>query len=56
MLKSEMYRLAQLAVMKDTTLTEEAKLEIILELEPGKTLARWSEEAEAKKEAANEEV
>lgn len=55
MKKSEMYRLAQLAVLRDTELTEDEKLDIVLELEPGKTLAQWAEEAEARKEAKEAE-
>lgn len=55
MIKSVIYRLAQLAVLRDTELREEAKLEIVLELESKRSLAQWAEEAEARKEATRDE-
>ncbi len=50
MKKSEMYTLAMEAVLRDTTLAVSEKLDILGVLMVDRSMARWSEAQEAKKE------
>jgi len=55
MKKSEIYRLAQLAVMKDNWMSNEFKLEIIRELQDREGTALFVEDREEKENAENRE-
>lgn len=51
MKKSEIYYLAQMAVVNSLSIIGEKKLEILKELMDKEALAKWSEEKEAKENA-----
>ena len=50
MKKSEMYRMSQMAVLRDPTIRGEDTLEILKELMAAETLARYCEEQDAEQE------
>lgn len=54
MKKSEIYTAAMLAVLREPELNLGEKLEILEGLLADRSLARWSEEQEAKKKVAKE--
>ena len=53
MKKSDIYKLAQRAVLRDSSLPEDVQLEIIRELQAEERMALWREECEEKENAEN---
>ena len=49
MKKSEIYRMAQLAILEDRRLSNDEKLDVIRELQDKESVALYVEETEAKK-------
>lgn len=54
MKKSVVYTLAMLAVVKDEQISDTVKLDVIETLLADRSVARWSEEQEAKKKEAEQ--
>jgi hypothetical protein len=55
MKKSELYKHIQLAVIRDTELYDEVKLEMIKELQHEEDMAKYREDREEKENAENRE-